>query len=374
MSRRPDRSHRRFTVRRRADRPPVTGRFPRPGFGGSSTRRLGGWAGGRMGAWAGGRVGGSFGGRAGRAGRWIGQHAGGWAGRFSARPPVQWRSPVRGRGSRGAWIRGGARRFPGSTGGLLVWLVAGLLAFGGGTWAAARSSLLDVDRIEVVGAVQVTSVQAAEAAGVRRGEPLVDIDERRASTRLEALPWVRSARVERGFPNVVRIHVEERLAIVSAARETGGYGLLDATGRVLAEGPQRPDGLPEVVGAGSAPAPGAWMPAAKPVLDVVQALAEPLRRQVIQGSVADGSVTLRLGGTPGIEVRFGPPDSLEAKADSLAALLAHLGARPVAYVDVRVPGAPVVGPAGAAGPAPAAPNRPAAARPAAPTKPVKPRD
>jgi cell division protein FtsQ len=257
----------------------------------------------------------------------------------------------------------------------MVWLVAGLLAFGGGTWAAARSSLLDIDRIEVVGAFQVTSVQAAQAAGVRRGEPLVDIDEAAARTRLEALPWVRSARVERGFPNVVRINVEERLAFVSAARETGGYGLLDVTGRVLAEGPQRPEGLPEVVGAGSAPAPGAWMPAAKPVLDVVQALAEPLRRQVTQGSVADGSVTLRLGGTPGgVEVRFGPPDSLEAKADSLAPLLAHLGARPVAYIDVRVPGAPVVGPAGAASPAPAAPNRPAAARRAAPTKPVKPRD
>jgi hypothetical protein len=63
---------------------------------------------------------------------------------------------------------------------------------------------------------------------------------------------------------------------------------------------------------------------------------------VRHGAADGGSVTLRLGDR---DVRFGPPEQLEAKAAALSALLDHLGARPVAYIDVRVPSAPVVGPA-----------------------------
>jgi cell division protein FtsQ len=250
--------------------------------------------------------------------------------------------------------------------------VLALLAFGGATWLALRSALLDVDRIEVLGASRVSPGQVAAAARLRLGEPMASVRADLARTGLEALPWVRAARVERAFPNVVRVHLEERQATASTVRPAGGYALLDETGRVVASQPERPAGLPEVIGAGPAPPDGQWLESAKPVLEAFRALSEPLRRQVTQGGADGGSVTLRVADR---EVRFGPPEQLEAKAAALAALLEHLGPRPVAYIDVRVPSAPVVGPAG---PSQTVVSRPPAAAPAPSSTPagrgVKPRD
>jgi hypothetical protein len=65
--------------------------------------------------------------------------------------------------------------------------------------------------------------------------------------------------------------------------------------------------------------------------------------------VAEGTVSLMVAGR---EVRFGAPDRLPAKAATLVALLGQLGDRPLAYIDVRVPSAPVVGPIGPPAPAP----------------------
>jgi cell division protein FtsQ len=320
VSRRFDRSRHVVVVRPRGDRPPVASRFPRRP-GGFNVRRL---------------------------------------------RPVGWRAPVS-----GAWSRGKAvtRRWPPqSLSARILCAVAAVLCFGAGTWAAFRSALLDVDRIEVVGASRVTADQAAAAAGLRLGEPMAAVHLEAARAGLEAVPWVRVARVERAFPNRVRVQLEERLPTASTARPAGGYALLDETGRVLAGQPDRPAGLPEIMGAGAAPPEGQWLAGAKPVLEVVRALPEPLRRQVIQGATDGGSVTLRVGEK---EVRFGPPEQLEAKASALSALLGHLGARSVAYVDIRVPSAPVVGPA----PVPQAASHPAPAAPGASNgRGTKPRD
>lgn len=289
------------------------------------------------------------------------------AGRFGRRwPPrrlrqMAWRSPIGIRGVPGILrvrgvsgiIRPGVRRWPHlprpgrpwaprSARARLLCALGVLAAFGAGTWVAAHSPLLDVDRIEVWGGFQVTAEQAVEAARVERGEPLLGIDEARARARLEALPWVLSARVERVFPNRLRIRLTERLAAASVARPAGGFALLDETARVLADRVERPEGVPEVSGAGTAPTAGRWLRLARPALRVVAALPEALRRRVSAAFVDGEAVGLRLGEA---EVRFGPPEQLEAKAAALSALFEHLGDRPVRYVDVRVPGAPVVGPA-----------------------------
>jgi cell division protein FtsQ len=236
------------------------------------------------------------------------------------------------------------------------------------SWAALGSSLLDVDRIEVLGSSQVSPEGAVAAAGVSPGVPIMAVDPVRGAARLEALPWVLRAEVRRLFPNRVRISLEERRAAASAARPGGGFVLLDESGRVLAEAPQRPEGLPEVTGLGAPPTPGQWLSAARPVLRTVAALPDSLRRQVTMAGVAGSGVTMRLGAVP--EVRFGPPRELAAKAAALASLLERLGGRPVAFVDVQVASAPVVGPVAA----PPAPRAPTAAPPAVPKAAPRPRD
>jgi cell division protein FtsQ len=234
---------------------------------------------------------------------------------------------------------------------LAVATVAALL------WSGSRSSLFDVDHIEVAGAFLVSPAEAAEAAEPLARIPLAEVDTAAAARRVQALPFVRSARVERVFPNRVRIRVTERMPAAFATR-AGAFALLDGTGRVLADRPDRPADLPEVTGAGEIPPPGQWLRPARPALAVYLALTEPLRRQVSAAGVDGGSVTLRVDGR---DVRFGPPEQLEAKVAALSALLGHLGDRPVIAVDVRVPSAPVVLPA--APPPGAQPGVPAAPAP-----------
>jgi cell division protein FtsQ len=235
--------------------------------------------------------------------------------------------------------------------------LAGVLAM---AWVAQGSPLLDVDRVEVLGSSQVPPERAATAAEVDRGKPIMAVDPSRGAARLEALPWVRRAEVRRLFPNRVRIWLEERRAAAWMVHPAGGFAVLDETGRVLAEATERPEGLPEVTGLGPAPAPGQWLPEARPVLRTVAALPDGLRRQVRAAGVAASGVTLRLASVP--EVRFGAPRELAAKAAALASLLERLGGRPVAFVDVQVASAPVVAPA----PAPAVP-KPSGSRSATPS-------
>ncbi|MGH9039724.1 MAG: cell division protein FtsQ/DivIB [Acidimicrobiia bacterium] len=230
-------------------------------------------------------------------------------------------------------------------------------------WSGSRSTLFDVDHIDVIGAFLVSPAEAAEAAGRLDRVPLADVDTAAAADRIEALPFVRSARVERVFPNRLRIRLTERRPVAFATRPVTaeapapGFALLDDTGRVLADRPDRPADLPEVSGAGEIPPPGQWVRPARPALATYLALTEPLRRQATLAAVEGESVTLTVGGRA---VRFGPPELLEAKVAALGALLGHLGDRPVLAIDVRVPSAPVVLPVGPpAGTEPAAPTVPA---------------
>jgi len=321
VSRREDRTQRRVVITRH-NRPPANGRFARP----------------------------------------PGPRPEGWRARLpgALQRPLAWQAPVAGRAVAGAGkaarrslsatrsvrdrLRRMARWLPQTLLGRVLVAVAAILLFTGATWVTTRSPLLAVKHIEVSGGTVVTPQEAITGAGLRRGEPMLDVDTGGAERRLLRLPWVATATVDRGFPNTVKIRITERTATAVAARPAGGWVLLDATGRVLAERPDRPAGLAEVIGAGAPPVPGAGFEAAGPALDVVAALPDELRKQVTDATLAGDGVTLHTGSR---EIRIGPPTQLAAKVAALSVLLARVGNRSVAAVDVRVPQAPVVVPTAA---------------------------
>lgn len=236
---------------------------------------------------------------------------------------------------------------PRSGAGLGFTAVLAVVSVGAVVWSISRSSLFDVDHVEVSGAFLVSVDEATAAAGPLRDSPLAEVDAAHAEERIEALPFVDTAEVDRIFPNRVRIHLTERRPVAFAARPGGGFVLLDDSGRVLAERPDRPTDLPEVTGAGGIPAPGAWLEDARPALHIYLALPETLRQHVSAARVEGESVTLRVGDR---DVRFGRPRHTEAKVAALGALIGHLGSRSVAAIDVRVPSAPVVVPVEPASP------------------------
>jgi cell division protein FtsQ len=209
-------------------------------------------------------------------------------------------------------------------------------------WLAVTSTLLDVDRIVVRGTAAVPDDVVRSAAGVEPGDALLLVDLGAVEQRVEAVPAVLDARAQRDLPDGLRIAVVEREPTAWANRGDGTVAIFDATGRVIAEAPaDAHPPLPEIGGLPRLPAAGRTSAGAATATGVLADLPAELRARVVTTVVFGGVVTLGLD--DGVEVRLGPPRSVAAKARTAVAVLAALGGTPVAYVDVRVPSAPVTG-------------------------------
>ena len=232
----------------------------------------------------------------------------------------------------------GRRRFR-----VLVGITA-VAALGCGGWAATDSVLLDLDRVVVEGAVHTAADEARFASGLRRGQPMLDIDEQAVDRAVEALPWVLEASVRRQWPGQVRIRVSEREPVAVTAAEAGPLALIDNTGRVLEWAAAAPPGLPVLTGLPPAGPPGTTLGMdGVATLQVAVALPAELRTRTAGLAPAPGSggeVELRLN--PEGMVRLGPPDDLDAKFTAIRAVLAQVDLRNLAVLDVRRPENPVL--------------------------------
>ncbi|HYX44767.1 MAG TPA: FtsQ-type POTRA domain-containing protein [Acidimicrobiales bacterium] len=223
-------------------------------------------------------------------------------------------------------------------------VAAGVVAvglLGGASWAAARSPVLDVDRLVVEGAARSGARLVAETSAVRRGQAMLDIDRGAAARKVSALPWVLRAEVRREWPDTVRIRVSERLPVAVTRANAGAWALLDRSARVLAVVPSPPPGLAVLDGLPEAAAPGTRLGArAAEGLGVVTALPPALGARVAAVEVGDEGVSLRLA--PVGEVRLGPPEALGDKLQAALTVLGVVDGRTVATLDVRIPAAPVL--------------------------------
>jgi len=208
-----------------------------------------------------------------------------------------------------------------------------------GAWMVTRSPLLDVDRVEVRGTTQVTPDAVQAAAGVHPGDPMVWLDAGDVAGRVETLPWVRHASVQREWPDTVRITVRERAPVAWVAAGDGAFLVVDRTGRGLAVDSTQPAGLPQLldvtpapVGAAITPVGGAW-------------LAGHLRADelalVASITVRDARATLQV--TSGQEVRFGRLSQVGDKMRAAVAVLGQPGIGERTYIDVSAPSTPVAG-------------------------------
>jgi len=100
-----------------------------------------------------------------------------------------------------------------------------------------------------------TGAAALRAAlAVEPGAPLLDLDLAALRRRVEALPWVRAASVERALPDRLVVRVLEREPAV-LLQERGRLTLIDSTGTPIPNAPLTPfTDLPTVTGTGAAAA------------------------------------------------------------------------------------------------------------------------
>ena len=224
----------------------------------------------------------------------------------------------------------------------LRWTVALIVvgAVAAGAWLVTHSSFLDVGRIRVTGAQQVPPAEVRRAAGVGRGDPILFVDTGAVEHRVERVAWVDKARVERSLGGEVDIHVTERRPAAWVRRASDRVALVDVHGRVLADAPAPPPGLPEITGLRAVPRAGRQI-APVAAARVLERLPLALGLRTTRITVDGDAVTL--GVKDGPEVRLGSPRDVAAKARAALAVMAATAGPPPRYIDVRVPAAPVAG-------------------------------
>ncbi len=90
-----------------------------------------------------------------------------------------------------------------------------------------------VESVSVVGREREDRQAILAALGVTRGTPILGIDLAAAKARLEALPWIRSASVERLLPDTLFVRLAERHPLALWQRQ-GKLSLIGDDGAVLA--------------------------------------------------------------------------------------------------------------------------------------------
>ncbi|MGH6799666.1 MAG: cell division protein FtsQ/DivIB, partial [Roseiarcus sp.] len=126
------------------------------------------------------------------------------------------------------------------------------LALGGGGFAAHRAGTdarlaesvstrvlalsaeagLAITDIEVEGHRRTSRQSVLAALGVQRDTPIFAVSPAEAKARLEAMPWVRSASVERLLPDTLHVRIVERRPLAVWQRN-GKFDLIDQEGKVL---------------------------------------------------------------------------------------------------------------------------------------------
>jgi cell division protein FtsQ len=114
----------------------------------------------------------------------------------------------------------------------------------------ARASGAEVAHILVEGATYSTREDLAQALSLQRGDPLVGFSTLMARKRLEALPWVRLAAVERRLPNTVRVEIYEHTPL-ARVQEGETDWVINKDGDKIVPATDRFADLPLLAGAGA---------------------------------------------------------------------------------------------------------------------------
>lgn len=103
-------------------------------------------------------------------------------------------------------------------------------------FSSAARALADagvrVDEILLEGRTYESSTQISRALGIERGAPLLSVDLESARNRLEQLPWIRVASIEREFPGTIRVRIVERRPLALWQRKNE-LVLVDDEGTVI---------------------------------------------------------------------------------------------------------------------------------------------
>lgn len=252
----------------------------------------------------------------------------------------QSRKNARNRSPAQRW-RAAAKRWWPLAGSLTAATVAVVALFVSGAadkrWAETRQVFADataemgfsVERVYATGRFQTDRQTLIEALGVDIHQPIFEISLETARQRVEALPWVSEASVERRLPDTIILRIDERTPL-ALWQNDGRLAVVDDNGDVI-DG-ARPQDFRElllVVGPDAADV-------AADLIAVMNLVPEV--RDRVRAAVRIGNRRWNLKLDDGIDVQL-PEDDLDGALYRLADLdkAEQLLARDVQAVDLRLP-------------------------------------
>ena len=225
---------------------------------------------------------------------------------------------------------------------------AALLAVAGSYLAARDSALFAVESVEIEGAPPAVRQDVRGALRSLEGESLLRVDLDAVGSRLAAIPSVRQAVFDRAFPHTLHVTVAAERPVAVLRRGSEAW-LVSARGRVIRRmANPRLSSLPRIWAPLTVAAdPGDRLGDA-PTVRAVHALAaldgSRLPARVREARSTDHGLSLLL--VAGTEIELANDEELALKlAVARGVLLALDPSREgwPAYVDLTVPGRPVVG-------------------------------
>ena len=98
--------------------------------------------------------------------------------------------------------------------------------------AGVAESGFAVSEIFVEGRIETDKTALLASLGLTRGAPILPLDLNRARARVIALPWVRTAILERQLPDVIHLKLEERRPL-ALWQNRGSFSLIDTQGQPI---------------------------------------------------------------------------------------------------------------------------------------------
>jgi cell division protein FtsQ len=245
------------------------------------------------------------------------------------------RSPGRRRSPRWAWRLGAASLAASLAAGVAFavhhsgWDVEAVERASAKVLALTVEAGLTVSDVVVQGRGRTDRGAILAALGVARGTPVLAVSPSAAKARLEALPWIRSASVERLLPDTLYVQVTERQALALWQRK-GKLELIDRDSTVVAV--PRLDEFSDLIILVGDDAPKA----APALLEMLSS--EPALRSHVVAAVRVGGRRWNLRLDSGIDVEL-PEDNVGAAWHQLAQLDRTDGLlkRDILKVDLRLP-------------------------------------
>ncbi len=245
---------------------------------------------------------------------------------------------------------------------IAVVIVVALVGIGG--FALSSSGAFKVEKVTVSGADHISSEDLTQLAAVPEGTTLLNVDANGICSRLASNPWVKSASVDRVFPDALNLSITEReiSAVVSVTVDesnTVERWALSSDGMWLCKIPDNRDSaegkaLPSQVYEdadnaleitdipyGSKPEAGSYCNNAnvENALGVIDGMTTELAGQVKSVAAASSeSTTLTLQN--GIEIAFGSSKDIRDKERVCLQLMAEHEGK-ISYINVRVVNKPV---------------------------------